>query len=63
MFYGFGKGNKLDMHLDELSWRSQFHQHFTGAFFVQMFVQSQTLSREKLLKLKRRAWNVDEIDT
>jgi hypothetical protein len=28
----------------------QFHQHFTSAFFVQNFVQSQTLSREKLLK-------------
>ena len=28
----------------------QFHQHFTCAFFVQKFVQSQTLRREKLLK-------------
>jgi len=34
-----------------LSSRSQFHQHFTCAFFVQKFVQSQTLSREKLLNL------------
>jgi len=30
--------------------RSQFHQQFTLTFFVQKFVQSQTLSREKLLK-------------
>jgi len=29
--------------------RSQFYQHFTSAFFVRKFVQSQTLSREKLL--------------
>ncbi len=28
----------------------QFHQYFTRTFFVQKFVQSQTLSREKLLK-------------
>jgi len=28
----------------------RFHQHFTCAFFVQKFIQSQTLSREKLLK-------------
>jgi hypothetical protein len=28
---------------------SQFHQHFMLAFFVRKFVQSQTLSREKLL--------------
>jgi len=26
------------------------HQHFTRAFFVKKFAQSQTLSREKLLK-------------
>jgi len=29
----------------------QFHQHFTLTFFVRKFVQSQTLSREKLLNL------------
>ncbi len=28
----------------------RFHQHFTCALFVQKFIQSQTLSREKLLK-------------
>jgi hypothetical protein len=28
----------------------QFHQNFTHEFFVQKFVQSQTLSREKLPK-------------
>ncbi len=28
---------------------SQFHQHFTRAFYVQKFVRSQTLSRAKLL--------------
>jgi len=31
--------------------RRQFHQHFTCAFFVRKFVQSKTLSREKLLNL------------
>ncbi len=31
------------------SW-GQFHQHFTRAFFVWKFIQSQTLSRKKLLK-------------
>jgi len=30
--------------------RCQFHQHFTRKFFIQKFVQSQTLSREELLK-------------
>jgi len=29
---------------------SQYHQHFTRAFFVQKCIQSQTLSRKKLLK-------------
>ncbi len=33
--------------------RCQFHQHFTRKFFVRKFVQSQTLSREKLPK---RLW-------
>ncbi len=30
--------------------RCQFHQHFICTFFLWRFVQSQTLSREKLLK-------------
>jgi len=30
--------------------RCQFHQHFIRAFFIQKFVQSQKLTREKLLK-------------
>jgi len=30
--------------------RGQFHQHFTREFFVPKFVQSQTVSREKLPK-------------
>jgi hypothetical protein len=34
----------------EVDFLCQFHQHFTQEFFVQKFVQSQTLSREKLLK-------------
>jgi len=38
------------MHLPNTTTRSQFHQHFMCAFLVQKFVQSQTLSREKLLK-------------
>ncbi len=29
----------------------QFHQHLTCAFFVRKLIQSQTLSREKLLKI------------
>jgi len=33
-----------------LSIRCQFQQHFMRNFFVQKFAQSQTLSREKLLK-------------
>jgi len=41
----------------------QFHQHFTRAFFVQKFVQSQTLSREKIFVQKMHVQNVDEIDT
>ncbi len=35
---------------DEFYRRSWFNQCFTHAFFIQKFVQSQTLSREKLLK-------------
>jgi len=33
-----------------LNTQCQFHQHFMHAIFVKMFVQSQTPSREKLLK-------------
>jgi len=36
------------------NWR-QFHQHFTRAFFVQKIIQSQTLSREKHFRTKKRA--------
>jgi len=42
--------------------RCQFDQCFTLAFFVQKFVQSQTLSREKTFVRKICAFNVDEID-
>jgi len=45
----------------------QFHQYFTLAFFVRRFLQSQTLSREKLLKRlsykKCARKHVGEIDT
>jgi len=55
----FWTGCRLNgLSLDELPSRGQFHQHLTRAFFVQKFVQSQTLSREKLLKrlsCKKRA--------
>jgi hypothetical protein len=34
----------------EIEALGQFHQYFTRVFLVQKFVQSQTLSREKLLK-------------
>jgi len=32
------------------NFRGQFQQHFTRTFFVQKFIQSQTLSREKVPK-------------
>ncbi len=43
--------------------RAQFHQLFKGAFLIQKFVQSQNLTRIKAFVWKRRAKNVDEIDT
>jgi len=45
-----------------LAARCQFHQHFTRAFFIQKFVQSQTLGRGKTFERKICAFNVDEID-
>ncbi len=47
--------DKLDCQMRTKIWQQtlscrQFHHCFTGAFFVRKFVQSQTLSREKLLK-------------
>ncbi len=42
--------------------RCQFHQHFTGTFFVQKFVQSQNVTRKKAFVRKIWAFNVDEID-
>jgi hypothetical protein len=38
-----------DLHVEDSF--SQFHQHFKHAFYLRKFVQSQTLSREKLLNL------------
>jgi len=42
--------------------RCQFHQHFTRAFFVQKFVQSQNVTRNKAFVREIRSFNVDEID-
>ncbi len=42
------KGLQLTDELGKI--RCQFNQHFTPKFFVQMFVQSQTLGRENLPK-------------
>jgi len=47
----------------EIEALGQFHQHFMRVFLVRKFVQSQTLSREKLLKrLSYKKW-VHKIDT
>jgi len=48
---------------DELVPETQFHQHFTCAFFIRKFVQSQNVTRKKAFVLKRRTKNVDEIDS
>ncbi len=41
----------------------QFNQHFTYDFFVQIFWQSQNVTRKTKFVRKIRAFNVDEIDT
>jgi len=54
--------NVARKHVDKIELSGQFHQRFTRAFFVQKFVQSQTLSREKTFVCKICAFNVDKID-
>jgi hypothetical protein len=42
---------------------SQFHQHYTRAFFVQIFQQSQYITRKTTFVRKICTYSVDEIDT
>ncbi len=42
---------------------SQFHQRYTRMFFVQIFQQSQNVTRKMMFVQKIRTYNVDEIDT
>ena len=41
----------------------QFHQRYTRAFFVQIFQQSQKITRKTMFVRKICTYNVDEIDT
>jgi len=43
--------------------RCQFHQRYTRAFFVQIFQQSQNITRKMTFVQKIRTYNVDGIDT
>jgi len=42
---------------------SQFHQRYTHAFFVQIFQQSQNVTRKMTFVQNFCTYNVDEIDT
>ncbi len=42
---------------------SQFHQHYTPAFFVRIFQQSQNVNRKTMFVRNIRTYNADEIDT
>jgi uncharacterized membrane protein len=42
---------------------SQFHQRYTRVFFVQIFQQSQNVTRKTTFVQKIRTYNVDVIDT
>ncbi len=42
---------------------SQFHQRYTRAFFVQIFQQSQNVTRKTTFIRNICTYNVDEIDT
>jgi len=48
---------------DTYSICSQFHQCYTSAFFVQIFQQSQNVTRKTMFVRKICTYNVDEIDT
>jgi hypothetical protein len=48
--------------VDEIDPWCQCHQHFTLAFFVRKFVQSQKLTRKKAFVCKICAFNIDEFD-
>jgi len=41
----------------------QFHHHYTRAFFVRIFQQSQNVTRKTTFLRNFRTYNVDEIDT
>jgi len=49
--------------VDENDTCSQFHQHYTHTFFVQIILQSQNVTRKTMFVQKICMYNVDEIDT